>query len=174
MIVIRWPFESQEHYDARKEAANDRHDERVADRREYKLAKLEAKNENKADRRDARQERVETRQDARSGRVETRQDARGARVDSRQAGKDARTQTRADAGYYDMGPSEAFGKATDSVSATVHDIAGAASDVLGGSDGGGLLSGLAGGAVSAAAPYLIGGVILIGGIVFLTRSGGAK
>lgn len=187
-IVIRGIRETDEHYQARKDAAEAR-----------VVARKKARQDAKDERREDREDRIRERQDAKTDRVTARQAGKSTRTDSRQAGKSdrtatrqaeqsARTATKADAGYYDEGVGETLSNVTHDVTAGGAAVAGAAADILG---GGGLFGkagdaaegivekagnvakkageGLISDTVKKAAPWIAGGVLLLLGLYVYNR-----
>lgn len=179
-IVIREPFESQEHYDQRVRDANDRAEKRRADREAAKEKRAEEKLKKQQDREAARLARIEARQSGKTARVQTRQAGKGERVSERQEQQTERTQIKADAGYYDEGPGEAAASIAHDVTAGGVAVGAEAVQAIGAiktAVGGGVdsLAGEAGGAAASAAlqkaqPYLIGaGLLILAGILYIGR-----
>lgn len=179
-IVIRGLGESDEHYQARKDAAEEREEQRRKEREDAKQKRAAEKLARQQAREEARLARIEARQGGRSERVETRQSGRAARTAERQEQQTERTEIKADAGYYDEGPAEAAAAMTKDIteggvavaSKAVEGIAAVKTMVGGGVDS---LAGNAAGSAAEAAlakarPYIIGGaLLLVVGIFYIGR-----
>lgn len=179
-IVIRGIGESEEHYQARKDAAEQREADKRAERERKRQQKAAEKLQRQQDREAARLARIEARQSGRSERVYTRQAGKGERVSERQEQQTERTQIKADAGYYDEGPGEAAASIAHDVTAGGVAVGAEAVQAIGAiktAVGGGVdsLAGEAGGAAASAAlqqaqPYLIGaGLLILAGILYIGR-----
>lgn len=175
---IRYPFEKDAHWK-----------DRVHEWERKKQAWLDAVQADK-DRKTAehdadvaaRQAAKDDKREDREDRITARQSSKTERVSIRQGGKSTRTASKAAAGYYDVGPSEALNTFAGEQGDIAQAGASVVDDLYGSGAAAGLLGDLAGAvgdsagasALDTAKPWIVGGLVLLGGLGLVALSRGSK